>query len=65
MRRYFSSSEAQMTNIQKKGPKTLSKSAGLLHSLQHFSVNGAQWRNMAIAKRTKAAFYTNIVFISI
>lgn len=47
MRRYFSSSEAQMTNIQKRGPKTLSKSAGLLHTyntLASMELNGEIWQ---------------------
>lgn len=47
MRRYFSSSEAQMTNIQKKGPKTLSKSAGLLHTYNtsaSMELNGEIWQ---------------------
>ena len=47
MRRYFSSSEAQMTNIQKRGPKTLSKNAGLLHTyntLASMELNGEIWQ---------------------
>lgn len=47
MRRYFSSSEAQMTNIQERGPKTLSKSAGLLHTyntLASMELNGEIWQ---------------------